>query len=102
VVPFLVVSILDFREIPTKEMSASPIPACASTHSLQELAVGKDLLHPDSALPENQRGYAYCKIRKTKGNSCVFAGKIESQGPEAEVRANLQEKLTMNLLKISK
>jgi hypothetical protein len=63
VVPFLVVSILDFREIPTKEMSASPIPACASTHSLQELAAGKDLLHPDSALPENQRGYACDKMR---------------------------------------
>jgi hypothetical protein len=71
VVPFLVVSILDFREIPTKAINASPIPACASTHSLQELAAGKDLLHPDAALPENQRGYACDKKLKILVTLCI-------------------------------
>lgn len=85
-------------------MSASSIPACASTHSLQELAAGKDFLHPDAALPENQRAYAIQQIFKNSISQvfALIAGKTESQGLEAVVRANLQEKLMTNLLKISK
>ncbi|XP_059479083.1 C-myc promoter-binding protein isoform X2 [Neocloeon triangulifer] len=56
VVPFLVVRILDFREMPVKESSASPLPACSSSQSLQELACSKDLLHPDSAVTGNDKG----------------------------------------------
>ncbi|XP_065333480.1 C-myc promoter-binding protein isoform X1 [Cloeon dipterum] len=55
VVPFLVVSILDFREMPVKEASASPLPTCASSQSLQELACSKDTLHPDSALADGKK-----------------------------------------------
>jgi len=39
-----------------QEIGTSSIPPSTSSHSLQELAISKDLLHPDSALPESQKG----------------------------------------------